>query len=94
MYEEIIIDNPIADSRLATVMINTAITNPVKLLTEEATIKKFKETERSIISIIDKSKMMFVQLIIIPNALTVKRMNGNTIKEYITLNIDLHSFIH
>ena len=94
MYEEIIIDNPIADSRLATVMINTAITNPVKLLTEEATIKKFKETERSIISIIVKSKMMFVQLIIIPNALTVKRMNGNTIKEYITLNIDLHSFIH
>lgn len=94
MYEEIIIDNPIADSRLATVMINTAITNPVKLLTEEATIKKFKETERSIISIIVKSKMMFVQLIIIPNTLTVKRMNGNTIKEYITLNIDLHSFIH
>ena len=94
MYEKIIIDNPIADSRLATVMINTAITNPVKLLTEEATIKKFKETERSIISIIVKSKMMFVQLIIIPNALTVKRMNGNTIKEYITLNIDLHSFIH
>lgn len=94
MYEEIIIDNPIAESRLATVMINTAITNPVKLLTEEATIKKFKETERSIISIIVKSKMMFVQLIIIPNTLTVKRMNGNTIKEYITLNIDLHSFIH
>ena len=94
MYEEIIIDNPITDSRLATVMISTAITNPVKLLTEEATIKKVKKTERSIISIIVKSKMMFVQLIIIPNTLTVKRMNGNTSKEYITLIIDLHSFIH
>ena len=32
-------------------MMNTAITNPVKLLIEEATIKKFKEIERRIVSI-------------------------------------------
>ena len=46
-------------------MINTAIINPVKLLIEEATIKKFKEIERRIISIDIKSKIMFVLLIII-----------------------------
>lgn len=51
LQKEIIIDNPIADSTAATVMINTAITNPVKLLIEEATIKKFKEIERRIVSI-------------------------------------------
>ena len=42
-------DNPIVDSTAATVITKTAaITNPIKLLIEDDTIKKFKEIERSI----------------------------------------------
>ena len=83
------IDNPMADSTAATVITNTATTNPIKLLIDKLKIKKFKEIERSIISIDIKSKIMFDLLIIIPNILIVKRMYGKIIKEYIILILDL-----
>lgn len=83
-----------ADSTAATVITKTATINPVKLLIDELKIKKFKEIEISITSIDIKSKMIFDLLIIIPNMLIVKRIYGNTVKEYIILTLDLLSFIH
>lgn len=83
-----------ADSTAATVITKTATINPVKLLIDELKTKKFKEIEISITSIDIKSKMIFDLLIIIPNMLIVKRIYGNTIKEYIILTLDLPSFIH
>lgn len=83
-----------ADSTAATVITKTATINPVKLLIDELKTKKFKEIEISITSIDIKSKMIFDLLIIIPNMLIVKRIYGNTVKEYIILTLDLPSFIH
>lgn len=83
-----------ADSTAATVITKTATINPVKLLIDELKTKKFKEIEISITSIDIKSKMIFDLLIIIPNMLIVKRIYGNTVKEYIILTLDLLSFIH
>lgn len=83
-----------ADSTAATVITKTATINPVKLLIDELKIKKSKEIEISITSIDIKSKMIFDLLIIIPNMLIVKRIYGNTVKEYIILTLDLLSFIH
>lgn len=82
-----------ADSTAATVITKTAIINPVKLLIDELKTKKFKEIEISITSIDIKSKMIFDLLIIIPNMLIVKRIYGNTVKEYIILTLGLLSFI-
>lgn len=83
-----------ADSTAATVITKTATINPVKLLIDELKTKKFKEIEISITSIDIKSKMIFDLLIIIPNMLIVKRIYGNTVKEYIILTLGLLSFIH
>lgn len=83
-----------ADSTAATVITKTATINPVKLLVDELKTKKFKEIEISITSIDIKSKMIFDLLIIIPNMLIVKRIYGNTVKEYIILTLSLLSFIH
>lgn len=83
-----------ADSTAATVITNTATTNPITLLIDKLKIKKFKEIERSIISIDIKSKIMFDLLIIIPNILIVKRMYGKIIKEYIILILDLLLLTH
>lgn len=83
-----------ADSTAATVITKTATINPVKLLIDELKTKKFKEIEISITSIDIKSKMIFDLLIIIPNMLIVKRIYGNTVKEYIILTLGLPSFIH
>ena len=44
-------DNPIADSTAATVIINTAIINLIKLFSQKDTIRKFKEIETSIVSL-------------------------------------------
>ena len=82
-----------ADSTAATVITKTATINPVKLLIAELKTKKFKEIEISITSIDIKSKMIFDLLIIIPNMLIVKRIYGNTVKEYIILTLGLLSFI-
>lgn len=82
-----------ADSTAATVITKTATINPVKLLIDELKTKKFKEIEISITSIDIKSKMIFDLLIIIPNMLIVKRIYGNTVKEYIILTLGLLSFI-
>lgn len=83
-----------ADSTAATVITKTATINPVKLLINELKTKKFKEIEISITSIDIKSKMIFDLLIIIPNMLIIKRIYGNTVKEYIILTLGLLSFIH
>ena len=83
-----------ADSTAATVITKTATINPVKLLIDELKTKKFKEIEISITSIDIKSKMIFDLLIIIPNMLIIKRIYGNTVKEYIILTLGLLSFIH
>ena len=83
-----------ADSTAATVITKTATINPVKLLIDELKTKKFKEIEISITSIDIKSKMIFDLLIIITNMLIVKRIYGNTVKEYIILTLGLLSFIH
>lgn len=83
-----------ADSTAATVITKTATINPVKLLVDELKTKKFKEIEISITSIDIKSKMIFDLLIIIPNMLIVKRIYGNTVKEYIILTLGLLSLIH
>lgn len=83
-----------ADSTAVTVITKTATINPVKLLIDELKTKKFKEIEISITSIDIKSKMIFDLLIIIPNMLIVKRIYGNTVKEYIILTLGLPSFIH
>lgn len=82
-----------ADSTAATVITKTATINPVKLLIDELKTKKFKEIEISITSIDIKSKIIFDLLIIIPNMLIVKRIYGNTVKEYIILTLGLLSFI-
>ena len=86
-------DSPIADSTAATVTINTASINPVKLLNKDDTIKKFKETERSIISIDISTSIMLDLLTIIPNKLIVKRINGNVNKEYTILTLNPPLFI-
>lgn len=78
-------DSPIADSTAATVTINTASISPVKLVNEDDTIKKFKETERSIISIDISTSIILDLLTIIPNKLIIKRINGNVNKEYTIL---------
>ena len=78
-------DNPIADSTVATVIANTATTNPVKLFTEDEIIKKFKDIERSIISMDIRSRIILVLLMIIPNILIKKRIDGNMSKKYIVL---------
>lgn len=83
-----------ADSTAATVITKIATINPVKLLIDELKTKKFKEIEISITSIDIKSKIIFDLLTIIPNTLIVKRIYGNTVKEYIILTLDLPLFIH
>ena len=86
-------DSPIADSTAATVTINTASISPVKLFNKDDTIKKFKETERSIISIDISTSIMLDLLTIIPNKLIVKRINGKVNKEYTILTPNLPLFI-
>ena len=54
----------------------------MRSFSEDETIKKFKETERSIISIDINTNIMLDLLIIIPSKLMIKRINGNTNKEY------------
>ena len=78
-------DNPIADSTAATVIANTANTNPVKLFTEDEIIKKFKEIERSIISMDIRSIIILPLLMITPNILITKTIDGNMSKKYIIL---------
>ena len=88
-------DNPIVDSTAATVITKTAaITNPIKLLIEDDTIKKFKEIERSITLMEIKRWIIFVLVITIPNILITKIINGNISKEYIILILSHLSFAH
>ena len=86
-------DNPIADSTAATVIANTATTNPVKLFNEDE-IKKFKEIERRIISMDIRSRIILALLMIIPNILITKRIDGNMSKKYIILILNAFLSIH
>ena len=78
-------DNPIADSTAATVIANTTNTNPVKLFTEDEIIKKFKEIERSIISMAIRSIIILPLLMFTPNILITKTIYGNMSKKHIIL---------
>ena len=87
-------DNPIADSTAATVIANTANTTPVMLFTEDEIIKKFKEIERSIILMDIRSRIILPLLMITPNILITKRIDGNMSKKYIILILNPLLFIH
>ena len=83
-------DNPIADSTAATVIANTATTNPAKLFTEDEIIKKIKEIERSITSMDIRSRIILPLLMITPNILITKNMS----KKYIILILNPLLSIH
>ena len=87
-------DNPTADSTAATVIANTATTNAVKLFTEDEIIKKFKEIERSIISMDIRSRIILALSMIIPNILITERIDGSMSKKYIILILNPLLSIH
>jgi hypothetical protein len=77
-------DNPIADSTAATVIIQRAIACPRIEVVKKDCIRKLKDIDNNIISIHIKIKIILERLITIPNTLKTNKTTGKTSK-FVTL---------